>query len=459
MPRLNYWQSTEAGRAYYGHNRQQLIVNIPITGYKYSDRQGTFIRCTINHLPGGEPLRRVFPYGPNENTEAPDTDGSLEAAQTQTLNNITGWLRSNPIYTEDAQKFRVVTESEIIWVWDEEFPITFDEQVVRHIYSNGRIDFETIMDRPLRGLPVVWEKMYRRMGLCPMATQESDGNCVTDQMQLLLKKRRKELVSGSCSGNRRLPGHVDTRKFLETKVPMYTKEQLVQIFDEIFAALYPGEAVSEEDVDAGLVEAERPYPYQFAGWQEVGVTTKMVAAFCERQTIALRVLYKNTVIFKNDVVHAGGVPVIVYHICGDHAYFYEDRDSKNGAAQLPAGPSKIILRTEELVRIRTRQDEDNMVPFSEMVEYSFTAFMEQIQHGMSKTFYCHQREVKDIKKELEDAEVKLWVGLGNRPELIRSLNLQQKTKKEQKAVEFAAEHFGAFKNQAATLRSLLERLS
>jgi hypothetical protein len=33
------------------------------------------------------------------------------------------------------------------------------------------------------------------------------------------------------------------------------------------------------------------------------------------------------------------------------------------------------------------------------------------------------------------------------------------TKKEQKAVKFAAEHFGAFKNQADTLRKLLERLT
>jgi hypothetical protein len=33
------------------------------------------------------------------------------------------------------------------------------------------------------------------------------------------------------------------------------------------------------------------------------------------------------------------------------------------------------------------------------------------------------------------------------------------TKNEQKAVKFAAEHFGAFKNQAATLRNMLDRLS
>jgi hypothetical protein len=32
------------------------------------------------------------------------------------------------------------------------------------------------------------------------------------------------------------------------------------------------------------------------------------------------------------------------------------------------------------------------------------------------------------------------------------------TKKERKAIAFAAEHFGAFKNQAATLLGILERL-
>ena len=85
--------------------------------------------------------------------------------------------------------------------------------------------------------------------------------------------------------------------------------------------------------------------------------------------------------------------------------------------------------------MRTRQDEDNLVPYAEMVEYSLESFLEQIQQGMSKTFYCHHKEVKDIKKQLEEAGLKLWVGLGSRPEIMRSLNLCQKTKKEQKGKE------------------------
>ena len=136
-----------------------------------------------------------------------------------------------------------------------------------------------------------------------------------------------------------------------------------------------------------------------------------MATFCERQKIALRVLYKNAVIFKNDVVGANhghnSHPVIVYHICGDHAYFYEDQHVKHGAARLPQRPEKIMLKSEALVKLRTRVDDDDQTPFSEMVEYKLDAFLEQIETGLSKTFYCFQREIRDVKKELECANVNL----------------------------------------------------
>ena len=226
-------------------------------------------------------------------------------------------------------------------------------------------------------------------------------------------------------------GGKESRKNVRTRVPRFTPQQVADEFDKIFAELYPGEAVLENDVDAGLVEPQRPYPFEYTGWREVGVTTKMVTLFCERQKIGLTVLYKNTRIFWNDVDSShGNKPSIVYQICGDHAYFYDDRDAKSGAFQLLTGPSKIILQTEDLVKVRTRQDEDDMMPYSEMVEYSLDAFMDQIAQGMSKTFYCYQKDVKSIKKELEEQGVNLWVGLGNRPELIRSLNLCHRTKKE-----------------------------
>ena len=149
----------------------------------------------------------------------------------------------------------------------------------------------------------------------------------------------------------------------------------------------------------------------------------------ERNQISLRVLYKNSVIFKSDADNANhDTPVIVYQICGDHAYFYEDGVVKNGAVQLRTGPCKILVKAENLLRLRTRADEDDALPFAEMVEFSLDAFLEQVATNISKTFYCYQREIRDVKLQLEEAKVPIWTGLGARPELIRSLNLCSKKK-------------------------------
>ena len=193
--------------------------------------------------------------------------------------------------------------------------------------------------------------------------------------------------------------------------------------------------MDEDDFEAGLVEAQRPEPYQFAGWREVGPTTTMVSMFCDRNKIGLRVLYKNAVIFKNDIdTHGVGhdKPIIVYQICGDHAYFYEDGPTKQGASHLRTGPCKIMVKSEALIRLRTRADDDDAVPFSDMEEFRLEAFLEQVDSKISKTFYCYQREVKEIKAQIDAANVPVWVGLGARPELIRSLNVCQKQKKAEK---------------------------
>ena len=106
--------------------------------------------------------------------EAPDLDQDPEEVKRALLQQTEAWIRSQPgIPTENGDKYRVHTESELVWVWDEEKAMTFDEKVVRHVYANDTIDFETVMDRPLRGAPLVDEHMYRRMGLCPSALLRS----------------------------------------------------------------------------------------------------------------------------------------------------------------------------------------------------------------------------------------------------------------------------------------------
>ena len=65
-------------------------------------------------------------------------------------------------------------------------------------------------------------------------------------------------------------------------------------------------------------------------WREEGVTTRKRAEFCRKNCISLRVLHKNALVYKS--CEKRNAPVIVYHIWGDHAFFY---DHKYGAHQLP----------------------------------------------------------------------------------------------------------------------------
>ena len=497
--RTDSWTWKAAGRDYYDHNRQRFIINIPCLGYigphvagmepthghdmnDPSDRADyerygpvllrssfyghfhseriiplTDAQVWVGTVPAeheGNP--NMAPEGPNLLDLANigvihDQDHDQATIEAALRTRVAEFLMNLPEFnTVDGRKHRLRVESTIIWMWDESKPITFDEQIIRNMHGEGPPLIETLMNRPLLGVPCVNERMYGRMGLCPIACLDlmDRGGCMVAQIvETVMDSKKKTLPGqGQTAGKKTSGGQKggkDTRERCRkdervwVQQTRFTTKQVEDSFDEIFQELYPGEAVSLDDVEAGLVEPQRAAPYEYDGWKPVGVTSTMCAAFCDRNKIGLRILYNNTVIFKNDVtVNGSGThreSVIVYHICGDHAFFYDDKHVKQGASQLRQGPPKAIAKAEEQIRLRTRADEDDMVPFSDMVEFKIEAFQEQIQEDISKTFYCYTHQVKDIKKQIDEAGIPVWVGLGNRPEVIVSLNVCKKTKKEENA--------------------------
>ena len=50
--------------------------------------------------------------------------------------------------------------------------------------------------------------------------------------------------------------------------------EIEDLFDQIFAEMYPGVAVNPES-DEESAEMTRAFPYEFDGWREVGVNTRM----------------------------------------------------------------------------------------------------------------------------------------------------------------------------------------
>ena len=71
-------------------------------------------------------------------------------------------------------------------------------------------------------------------------------------------------------------------------------------------------------------------------------------------------------------------------------------------------------------------DEDDIIPFANMVEYTSGPFMANIklEKPVAKVYYCHPSQIKDVQAELEAATIPFWVSLGNRPETITSMNLK-----------------------------------
>jgi hypothetical protein len=321
---------------YYSHNRQKFIINVPCVGYIPPEKTRNGIEQALLGYLGGQqsqpnqaaedadeegsandvPLlrstfygaghtRRIIPLTPESvgAINAPralqnlsnlgvvrDEDHSQEDIETALQANVPILLRNLPrVNTVDGLKRKVAIESTIVWVWDESQPITFDEQIFRHLHSDEEPLIETLLDRPLLGLPYIDELMYGREGLSKIACADltDRGGCVVAQIVELVSKRvnKKIPVPGGQQGGK------DKGIQMQVQVPRFTPEQVTAEFDIIFAELFPGEAVDENDLEAGLVEAQRPYPYQFADWREVGITTRMVSLFCDRQKIALRVLY------------------------------------------------------------------------------------------------------------------------------------------------------------------------
>jgi hypothetical protein len=171
--------------------------------------------------------------------------------------------------TVDGSLHVVAIFSDVVWVWNTAKEITFDEQVVQ---PDGAV--EVLLDRPLLGRPCIDNRMYARQGLSKIACldlTDRDG-CMAAQIVETVKKR----VKVPCKDSR--VGGADRR--IRVQVPRFGPEEVRRQFDEIFAEMYPGEAVDYLEDE----EPQRDAPYQYAGWLEIGVTTRM----CTSSAIATR---------------------------------------------------------------------------------------------------------------------------------------------------------------------------
>jgi hypothetical protein len=196
--KLRLWNSrTEeyvwraAGRDYYSHNRQKFIINVPCLGYvsplianrgdvsfdnpaaEEPDVEGTLDDDALipSTYYGHFQSEMIIPLTPESILRSPsqllamvdvgivrDEDHNQNDIETALATNVPLLLRRLPrVSTSHGMKHKVRIDSAIIWVWDESKPITFDEQVFRHLYGEGQPIIETLLDHPLLGAPYMWD--------------------------------------------------------------------------------------------------------------------------------------------------------------------------------------------------------------------------------------------------------------------------------------------------------------
>ena len=104
--------------------------------------------------------------------------------------------RATKVETVDGERTKIATESALIWCFDPDGEITFDEENVRHLHADENPMVEALLDRPLLGVPCSAERMYARMGLCSSASLDltDRGGCMVAQIVETVKYM-KEVIN------------------------------------------------------------------------------------------------------------------------------------------------------------------------------------------------------------------------------------------------------------------------
>jgi hypothetical protein len=79
-----------------------------------------------------------------------------------------------------------------------------------------------------------------------------------------------------------------------------------------------------------------------------------------------------------------------------------------------------------------------------MEEYSLAGLKAQIEDGANKTFYCFSADIIAAQKEIEEADIPIWAGIGNTPESITSIHVSQKSKQDKTEISIKSVPTNAF---------------
>ena len=150
------YRVTPNGEDYYRNNRQDLIFEIPAVVYRWSKHYPfwavafrTYINVTEEELegPGVESHNLQGLLGAGR-----VRDRLMGPAEVHTFIAEAVHRYIEGIHEEDSEGRKILMNGSDCWYcYDDERPIRFSEQIVRHVRDDGTPVIENILDRPLQG--------------------------------------------------------------------------------------------------------------------------------------------------------------------------------------------------------------------------------------------------------------------------------------------------------------------
>ena len=199
------------------------------------------------------------------------------------------------------------TASDCFYTWDESKPFTISTLN----YASGArgplrddggvfnphqpVGITVMLDRPLRAYTIIPNDFYEQTGLHALALSNIKRNCVVAQIAVCARRR---IHRGRDEGM--------------TWEPMFDDISIVEKQMDIAFR------------DAGYKEGEGVFAE--GDWRSVGVTARMLKAFCDRTGIDCWIMHGRNLFAKwepqgnRKLKHR---PIIVLNIWGDHAFFYD----------------------------------------------------------------------------------------------------------------------------------------
>jgi hypothetical protein len=383
------------GQSYFRNHRSRFTISLPIRRLIRKLRNGRYIFIETNN---GEMWKyltddqieefvREQAAGSMADLAVVPADASPDQQRAWIREALRVFLSQMP-EVDGHRQLTVFDDSDCVYVYDDSREPTFDEEIT-HIRQDGRLAIELILNRALRGVVVVPDEMYGKLGIHPIAWEEAapGDNCVANQLVLAIMKRKDtrvrnrkwvngkyvtlrepELFVGDQNEiNQLLAEEEDvTHKGGSYNVQKYTLSQMREKIDKYFEELYPLQEPTEEQKEQypEKVLIRNP-PYENGEWRNVGVTAEIVKAICKEDKLAVHILYSDRLIqscYPDGWVPGKNNACICFNIWSDHGFFYDGttrkgNDVKNGIAHMkPLAPSQLPG-----IKLQQPGDEDDRV--------------------------------------------------------------------------------------------------